>query len=90
MDQSAAVPATHVPHLRTCGKPEVDAVLDHPDLRVFWRILVVQKQSVMNVVAPESAIDESQRIVVVPDLIGRDSHGGHQISKRAGEKAERS
>jgi hypothetical protein len=72
MDQSAAEPATHVPHLRTRGKPEeVDAVLDHP-------------------VAPESAIDESQRIVVVPDLIGRDGHGGHQISKRAGEKAERS
>jgi hypothetical protein len=73
------MPATHVQHMRANGKPEeLDAVVDHPDLRVFWRILLVQKQSVMNVVAPESAIDESQRIVVVPDLIGRDGHGGHQ------------
>ena len=77
--------------MRARAKPEeVNTIVDHPDLRVFRRILLVQKQSVMDVVTPESAIDESQRIVVVPDLIGRDGCGSHQQSKRAGEKAETS
>ena len=72
--------ATHVQHMRARGKPEqVDAVVEHPDLRSFRRFVLIEKQPVMDVVAPERAIDEGQRVVVVSDLIGRDEYGGHQF-----------
>jgi hypothetical protein len=41
--------------------------------------LLVQNQSIMDVVAPESPVNEGQRVVVVSDLISRDGHRSHQF-----------
>jgi len=58
-------------------------MLDQADLRPR-RSVAIQEQPMMDVVAPESAIDEGQRIVVLAD------RGGHAHQNLAGENALRS
>ena len=70
VDQSAAVATAHVEHMRAPERKteQVDAVIEHPDLRVLGRFIAFEKQSMMNVVAPEGAIDEGERVVVLSDF----------------------
>jgi hypothetical protein len=63
---------------------------EHPDLGILGRLIAFEEQSMMKVVAPESPVDEGQRIIVFSDLSGGDGGDGHQLGKRPGENGPRS
>jgi hypothetical protein len=81
VNQRAPVPTTHIEDPSARRKAEqVDAVLKHPKLSPLGGFVFVRKQSVMNVVAPKGAIDESERVIVISDFISRNGYGGaHQF-----------
>lgn len=69
----------YIQNMNTSGMPEeVGTVVEHPELRIH-RGFIVQKQPVMEMVAPERAIKEGQRVVMISNLIGRDGHGSHEF-----------
>jgi hypothetical protein len=70
---NAAVPTAYVQDTITGSKiEEVNTVVEHPDLSIFGRFIAFEKQSMMNVVAPEGAIKEGERVIVLSDLSGSD------------------
>ncbi len=81
VDQRAAVTTAHIEDVHRGAKVEkADAVLEHPDLRFLGRFVALEKKAMMNVVAPESAIDEGERIVMLSNLLGGNRGGGHEQS----------
>jgi len=67
------VPTAYVQDTITGSKiEEVNTVVEHLDLSIFGRFIAFEKQSMMNVVAPEGAIKEGERVIVLSDLSGSD------------------
>jgi hypothetical protein len=73
------VTTAHIEDVHGGAKVEkADTVLEHPDLRFLGRFVALEKKAMMNVVAPESSIDEGERIVMLSNLLGSDRGGGHE------------
>ena len=53
-----------------------DAVFQHGDLRFFGRVIGPGEEAMMDMVAPECAIDEGERVVMLAHLRGADGEGG--------------
>src|SRR4029077_8710935 len=83
----ATVAATDVQDsLATTQIQPLHAVFQHADLSIFRLVVPIEEQSVVDVVAPEGLIDQSQGVVMLADLGGK---GGVKVSRFQGVTVSR-